>query len=88
MLTYASFSVDGVVDPGDSCRLLMIDLAQHELQVGKASTQLDSLPTRHQTRHKSASISSFVEELNNNCFNVSSGPRRAPARHCEQNPFT
>ena len=81
-------SVDAIVDLGESRQLLMIDLAQHGLKVGKASTRLDCLPTRHQTRHESTSISSFVEKLNNNCSNVSSRPRRAPAAHSEQNSFT
>ena len=44
-----------------------IDLAQHGLKAGRARTQLESLPTRHQTQNRSASITSVVEKLSKNC---------------------
>ena len=46
-----------MVDLGDSRQVLMIDLAQHGVKARRARTQLNSLPTRHQTQHK---ISSFA----------------------------
>ena len=52
MSTDIFVSVDAMVNLDESRQLLMIDLPQHGMKVGKASTQLDSLPTCHQTRHK------------------------------------
>ena len=51
MSTDINVSVDVMVNLDESRQLLMIDLAQHGMKVGKTSTQFDSLPTCHQTRH-------------------------------------